>query len=138
MGSAKLLNLERLLARLRTIPDVVQVAVASQLADEVEQLTEAMQRAAPDDPATPGDRIAEHIRFYPNPDRPLSYRIISDAKDDDGQPIAAHVEQGHRAKDGTHVPAQPSFFPTYRARKRGMQRRLKAAGRKAIKSFLKG
>lgn len=135
MADAKMLNKAKIMARMRAIPDKVAVAVGSQLADEVEQMVDAMKAAAPVDPNSedPG-RLRDGLRFYPNPDRPLSYRIINDAKDDDGGYIAAHVEHGTRRKDGTHVAAQPSFFPIYRSRRGPARRRLNKAAREAIRA----
>lgn len=51
---------------------------------------------------------------------------------------AAGVEFGHRTakvsgQSQGHVRARPFFYPTYRARKKGMRRRLQAAARKAAK-----
>lgn len=140
MASAKMLNLEKVKARLAKIPDQIKVAVGTQLAKEVEDLTEAIQRAAPvsdDLQATPG-QLRDSVHFYPNPDRPLSYRILADAKDEKGEFIGPHVEHGHKARDGSHVPRVPFFFPTYRARKKAMRRRLSAAGRKAAKAAFEG
>lgn len=135
----KMLNLQRTLARLGRIPQSMKTAVGSQLAKEVEDLTEAEQRAAPVSELEdhPG-QLRDSIHFYANPDRPLSYRIIADAKDDKGSYIGAHVEHGHKAVDGSHVPAVPFFFPTYRARKKGLKRRVSAAGRKAAKAEFEG
>jgi hypothetical protein len=70
-----------------------------------------------------------------NPRKPLSVTIIADPKDEDGHGWAVHDEVGHKAKDGSHVPARPSFFPTYRARKKGIKRRMSVATRKAVKSL---
>lgn len=135
MADAKMLNKAKAIARLRALPAKVAVAVGSQLAGEVETLVEAQKAAAPVDEtsADPGS-LAEGIRFYPNPDRPLSYRVISDARDDKGQPIASHVEFGHRAADGSHVGAQPSFWPVFRARRRGIRQRLSRTALKAIRA----
>lgn len=132
---AQMKGLEANLKRLARVPQVAKTAVGSQLAKEVEDLVEAQKRAAPVDEASdnPG-RLRESIHFYPNPDRPLSYRVIADARDPEtGDFIGPHVEFGHMAADGTHVAAVPSFFPTYRARKKSMKRRISAAGRKALR-----
>ena len=136
MASAKMLNLEKVKARLAKLPNQVKVAVGTQLAKEVEDLTEAIQRAAPvrDDLQRHPGQLRDSVHFYPNPDRPLSYRVLADAKDKKGEFIGPHVEHGHKAVDGSHVPRVPFFFPTYRARKKAMQRRIKAAGRKAVKA----
>lgn len=133
---ARMLNLDRTLARLKKIPPAVTTASGTQLAAEVEELTEAIQQAAPvnDLDETPG-QLRDSVHFYPNPDRPLSYRILADAKDEKGEFIGPHVEHGHKARDGSHVPRVPFFFPTYRARKKPMKRRIAAAGRKAVKAL---
>lgn len=134
VAKAKILNRQKHKARLAKIPKAVKDAVAKQLLDEVDGFVDAAKRAAPVDYKSedPG-AFRDSIRAYRNPDKALSYRIIVDAKDRDGRPIAAHVEHGHRAVDGTHVAAQPSFFPTYRARRKGMKRRIAAKGRKAAR-----
>ncbi len=137
--ASKMVNLERVLARLAKIPKAVQDAAEAQLRKEVDGLVAAQKAAAPDDPKTGGSVIRDSIHAYPNPDRPLSYRIINDAKDEDGKFIAGNVEYGHRARDGSHVPATPSFWPIYRARKKGMKRRMAAVSRKKINEiFPKG
>lgn len=136
MAYAKMLNKQSVLDRLKKIPQAVQDAVGVQLKTEVDGLVEAMQRAAPvggaGDPH-PG-ALRDSIHSYPTPGRPLSYRIIADARDEKGQLVGAHIEFGHIAANGVHVPAKASFFPTYRARKKPMRRRLAAAARKAIKA----
>lgn len=139
MATAKVVGRARLKARLAKIPKAVKDAGAKRLKVEVDDLVAAQKRAAPVDPTSPDPgAFRDSIHAYPTPDRPLSYRIIADAKDADGNFIGAHVEHGHRAANGVHVPAQPSFFPTYRARKRGMKRRIGAAARKAAKQAFEG
>lgn len=139
MADAKMLNRDKAMAKLAQVPQFVQDAVAYQLEDEVNGLVEADKRAAPVDPTSedPGN-FQRSIHAYENPDRPLSWRIIVDAKDKRGAFIATSVEQGHKAADGTQVPGRPSFFPTYRARKPGIRRRLAAAARKAAKVMFPG
>ncbi len=139
MAYAKIQGRRAHKARLAKIPKAVKDAVAGQLIVEVDGFVAAAKRAAPVDPKSdnPGE-FRDSIRAYPNPKKGLSYHVIVDAKDEDGKPIAAHIEQGHRAVDGTHVAAQPSFFPTYRARRKGMKRRVTAKGRKAIKDTYGG
>lgn len=137
MADAKMLNKAKVLARLARVPVAIQEEMDDQLEIEVNGLVEAQKRAAPrstdlaDDPGT----FADSIHSYANPDRPLSYRIIADAQDAKGAFIGPHIEHGHMAKDGTHVPAKPSFFPIYRSRKRPMRRRLNARARKAAKAL---
>lgn len=139
MAYAKIQGRQKHRARLAKIPKAVKDAVARQLIQEVDDFVEAAKRAAPVDfkSDNPGE-FRDSIHAYPNPKKGLSYHIIVDAKDEDGKPIASHIEQGHRAVDGTHVAAQPSFFPTYRARRKGMKRRITAKGRKAIRDAYEG
>jgi len=132
----KALGADEINRRLARLPQQVTIALKATLKTEVDDLVAAMKRAAPDDPETGGSRIRDAIRSYPTPNRVISYRVISDAKDEKGHVIASHVEHGHKAEDGSHVPPKPSFFPTYRARKKGMKRRLSAAGRKALREAL--
>ncbi len=40
--------------------------------------------------------------------------IVNDAQDAEGRYYAAHVEFGHKSRNGAHVPAHPSFFPAWR------------------------
>ncbi len=130
-------NLEKWKARLRRVPDVVKKAAREGLHREADDLVAAMKRAAPVSPPmeeTPG-ALRDSIHWEPSTKRDLSVVIIADAKDDKGKPIGAHVEHGHRTANGEHVPANPFFFPTYRARKRPMRRRVQAKTRKAVKAF---
>lgn len=136
---AKAVGLERILANIARLPAVQKAAVAKQLKVEVDGLAEAQKRAAPVDPTSkhPGE-LRDSIHAYENPQKPLSYRILADAKDDEGKFIGSNIEAGHRARDGTHVPGRPSFFPTYRARKKGMRRRMTAASKAALKQQFPG
>jgi hypothetical protein len=130
------LNLDKWNARLRKIPQAAKDAVEAALHTEADDLVAAMKRAAPvDEKETPG-RFRDSIRWEPNAaGAELKVTVIADPKDEDGHGYAPHLEHGHKARDGSHVPAQPSFFPTYRARKKGMKRRIGAAGRKAVRAL---
>jgi hypothetical protein len=132
---AKMLNLEKVLARLRKLPDAMKDAASGELDKQVDGLVQAIRRAAPNSPETDGAKLRDSVHAYKNPDRPLSYRIIADAKGEDGSFIGSPVEHGHRAKDGTHVPADPFFYPTYRAHRKRIRARTLAASRKALKQL---
>jgi hypothetical protein len=140
MADAKMLNLQRVNAKLGRLPSALKDQVAAQLKVEVDGLVEADKRACPVDEASQDsdEHLRDSIHAYENPDRDLSYRVTADAMDEKGKFIGAHVEQGHRARDGTHVAARPFFFPTYRARKKGMRSRLMSTGRKAAKQLFPG
>lgn len=139
MADAKMLNKEKAIARLRAIPDIIKQPVARDLKIEVDALVAAQKRAAPvsDLEKNPGE-FRDSIHDYENPDRELSYRIIADAKDEKGRFIGQWIENGHTTPTGTNVPASPSFWVTYRARKKGMRRRLNASARKAAQAAFKG
>lgn len=131
---------EKILARLAKLPALMKAELESALKTEVDDLVEAQRRAAPvsalEDHA---GQFRDSIHAYKNPDRPLSYRVLADARDAHGEFIGPHIEFGHHALDGTHVDAVPSFFPTYRARKKPMRRRLgRAAGKAARAAFNEG
>lgn len=136
MADAKLLNLKAVQARLAKIPKAAQDALRKQLKTEADDMVSAIKQAmgAQYDTQDHGHQsLISSVHAYPNPDREISYHILADAKDADGKFIGSNVEQGHRARDGSHVAAQPAFWPTYRARKKPMKRRLSKAARDAIK-----
>jgi hypothetical protein len=132
-------NLAKLQARLGKVPEAVRQALADQLAKEAEDLVAAEQRAAPVSELEdhPG-QLRDSIQSYPNPDRPLSFRIIAAARDKAGRLFARYVEFGHTTAGGKYVPAHAFWFPTYRARRKAMRRRLTAAPRKALKALFPG
>lgn len=137
MADAKVTGLDKIQARLARIPVVATDALKKQLKTEADELVAAIQRAM--DVAYQGSNdknltpLRDSVHEYANEDRAISRRILADARDAEGKFIGSNVEAGHRAVDGTHVPARPAFFPTYRARKKAMQRRLRKAARDAIK-----
>jgi hypothetical protein len=135
MAEAKMTGRERAIARLRRIGSAMEREMAPAFEAEVEDLVQAQKRAAPVNPDiedTPGT-FRDSIHKYPTPGRDLSFRIIADAKDDKGNFIGPHIEHGHTAPDGSWVPPTPSFFPTYRARKKKMRARLSRLATKIAK-----
>lgn len=125
-------NLRSVSERLARIPGRVHEAVDRELRVQVEELVQAIQRAAPvsDEKSdkNPG-KLRASVHAEHNPKRELGLIVKADAKDTRGHFIGKHVEHGHRQKNGDHVQARPFFFPTYRARKK----RIKAALRRAAK-----
>lgn len=152
-AKAKMLNLDRVLARLDRLPQLLIDALERQLDVEARDLAAAVKRAAPIGETT---NLQQSVRVERG-DHVLSQAVVvgdtpqtrkkirSKVRDSDfaearlsggnkGEyDYALAIEYGHRAADGSHVPAQPFLFPTYRARKKGMRRRLKAAARKVIR-----
>jgi hypothetical protein len=127
-------NKQRILKRFARLPEGLRADVAAQLEVEVKALVAAEKRAAPVSELEqhPG-QLRDKIEAYKTPDRPLSWRVIAGARDGLGRLFARFVEFGHLAKDGSHVPASPFWFPTYRALRKGIRARLMAAARKSIK-----
>lgn len=141
MADAKLLNLAKIQARLAAVPKAAEEALRRQLKTEADDLVDAIKgaMAAQYDTTDHGHQsLIDSVHAYENPDREISYRILAGAKDADGKFIGANVEQGHKARDGSHVAAQPAFWPTYRARKKAMKRRLSKAARDAVKQSYGG
>lgn len=130
-------NLEAVKARFARVPVKVKERLEPALKREVDDLVDAQKRAAPVGTPEEGDdhpgRFRDSIHEYQNAQRDLSYRITADAKDDAGQFIGSHIEFGHRTPSGAHVPGRPTFFVTYRARRRAMRRRLMTVSRNALK-----
>jgi hypothetical protein len=122
------------LRRLAAVPDKVKAAAKAELHAGADDLVQVIRRAAPVDEseARPG-ALRDSVHWYAHPQRELSVRIIADARDAKGRMIGQHVEFGHSNAAGGHVPAKPFFFPSYRARKKALKRKISAAVRKVIK-----
>lgn len=140
MADAKLIgNLAAIKARVAKLQPTVQAAIRQQLKTEADGLVDAIKTGMDAAYAGSSDDAHAHLRdsvhAYANPDREISYRILADAKDADGEFIGSHVEAGHRAVDGTHVAANPVFFPVYRSQKSKIKRRVSAAARKAVRAL---
>lgn len=138
----------RLRARLDAIPRAVTAAVEAQLRTEAAALAATMRRFVPIDSGA----LRASIRVEEN-DKPLSLNVIAGGVEGTRRKPRPHkrrfriarpakvrhqdsarlVEFGHIAADGSKVAAKPFFYPAYRSRKKGIQRRLRAAARKAFK-----
>jgi hypothetical protein len=134
-----MLNLEKTLARIAAIPAAVREKVNTALIAEGASMVSAMKKAAP---VSRLERVRGQFRnsihAYPNPKRDMSQYIIADAKDEKGRNIGNWIEHGHKAEDGRRIPGRPSFWPVFRALRKGMRRRLALAARKAAKDAFEG
>jgi hypothetical protein len=165
MARARMLNLAAVKARLARLPPAIRKATAGAVAKEADGLAEAVRRAAPKGKT---GNLAKSVRVEPGDHEgamrvvvggPLTTKKIGArtynrfvaigsgdtagrVKTPGGESVvydyAVGVEHGHRTPDGKHVPAKPFLYPTYRARKKAMSRRIKAAARRAIKSQTAG
>jgi len=131
---AKMLGLEAVLDRLARIPIEVRKAVEAQVQKEADDLVAAEKRAAPVSELEdhPG-QLRDSIEAYLSPSNPLRRRIIVGARDSKGRLFGSYVEFGHTSPDGSYTPASPFFFPTYRARRKGIRRRIAGAATKALR-----
>lgn len=136
MADAKVANRERILARMRAMPAGVEAEARQVLKVTVDELQAALKRAAPvgsEFEKTPGE-LRDHIEVYENNQRVLSFRIIAAAKDEKGRYYGRYVEFGHTTPDGRFVAAQPFWFSTYRAWKRVLLNKVRAAVRARLKA----
>ena len=60
--------------------------------------------------------------------------VVVDARDARGHFFAAHVEFGHKSPSGTHVPAHPFFYPTWRLMRKRIMGRINRAIAAAAKA----
>ena len=117
-------------AFLRGYPQKV-ISDTRQLLDEgADELVEAIQERAPvsELEAHPGDLKASVHKVDGRHD--LSVLVVEDAKDAKGEAYPAHVEYGHRTKDGGHVAPIPHFWPAVRANRGALTRAIARAFRR--------
>lgn len=128
-------NLAKIKAKIDRLPLAAQAAMRDQLKIEVDGLVREMKSNAPYDGATADadGHFRDSIHAYENKKRAVGYIVIADARDEAGKFIGSNIEAGHRAADGTHVAARPSFFPTWRALRKGIRSRLKRVTKAATK-----
>lgn len=152
MADATLEGLEQRLAAFRVLPAKIQAAAEAQLDQEAKDLAEAVRRAVPVKTGTLRDTIEVKAGDDPTTrtvvagGKATTVKVRQGVKDADfakaletggskGEyDYARGVEFGHLTPEGEHIGPRPFFFATFRARKKAMVRRLKAAARKAIKA----
>lgn len=164
MADAKMLNLDKMAARIRKATDVAYATARAQLKTEADDLVAAIRRAAPEKTGAlkasigsradgdglkytifaGGPRTTKKVRSRATDGGRGKRQGVSDA--DFARALAAGNntgefdysradEFGRRTKSGAHVNGRPFFFPTYRARKRAMRKRLVDAPKKALKAL---
>lgn len=148
-----MLNRDKVIARWRKMPPVVAEAAKAELEAQVEQIVEAIRRAAP---VGVTGKLRESIRAVPG-DRPLTFKIVAGgyltrkkiragvkesdfakarvAGNNKGEfDYVRAIEFGHVGPDGKFVPADPFFFSTYRAWRPKLIRAVRASVRKRLKA----
>lgn len=140
---------EKLLRKLRAVGPAVRTILIAELGQEANELANAMRRAAP----VLTGALKASIRVEDIPDQPLKVAIKAGGvpstrtkvrKGVKNEDFAAAKAAGNNkgefdytrsvefgsSPDGTNQ--RPFFFPTYRARKKGIKRRVKSAARKKV------
>lgn len=120
-------------AKLNAMPDKVVAGVRAALWDAVSGIVAQMKTIAPVDTIGPNPvHLRDHIHAEAGPHE-LAFDVIADPLDEQGNGYAAHVEYGHKAQDGSHVPAEPFFWPVIRINKQKVRNRITRATNKALK-----
>lgn len=140
-GAGSLGNLDRVLRRLRAIPQSVRSAMAVEIKAEAALLAADIASVTPVAPGFerhPGE-LKESVHVGPGRDV-IAAQVICDAKDADGRGYAPHVEFGHKTKEGSvgggkHVPAEPFFYPSIHRRKAQFNTAMRKAMSNAIKAL---
>lgn len=126
-------GVERMSARVNAIPAAVRERVQTALRQGAADIVATLRAVAPvsELDSHPGE-LRENIHAEDGP--LISVDVMVDPPGKDGKGYAPHVEYGHVAANGTHVPAQPFFWPTLRTRRRAMRNKINTASRNAIKA----
>lgn len=127
-------GVDKLIASLKQLGPAVAAALKEEADREADQFVDALKSVAP---------VAPEFERHPGEMRDsihkeagrseISAKVVVDAKDANGRYYAAHVEFGHKFKDGSHAHAKPFFFPVYRLAKPKLKKQMNAAIKKAVR-----
>lgn len=142
-------GVDRAIAKLRRALPRITGAAVRQIEKEAKDLADAVRQAAPEGPTGNLKKSVEARQVSPTAwevraggelttkkvRAGVKAKDIAKAKvaqNNKGEfDYARGVEFGHRTPDGEHVPAHPFFYPTYRARKGGIRKRILASAQQA-------
>ena len=126
-------GLAELQRKIDALPDKLISGVREALWGGVSDAVAQMKAIAPVDTiGANATHLRDHIHAEPGPHE-LAFDVIADPLDPEGRGYAAHVEYGHRAENGKHIPAEPYFWPVIRVNKRKIKNRVSRATTKALK-----
>lgn len=127
MADGKFDRKAAVLKRMADIPDQIKDAVRAQLDTEGAFLVEQIRPAVPKDKG----ELAESLEWHRNPSDEKIGVIVTEGLNLPGDPEnrTARAQEFGRPD----MPAQPHFFPTYRAHKKKMKSRVMSAARKQIR-----
>jgi hypothetical protein len=124
---------QRLMRKIAAIPPAVVQVAKPGVERAGDRLVKRIKSIAPvsELEANPGE-LRDSVRREAG-DHDLAVVVIEDARDEKGRFIPKHVEHGHKAPDGSHVPAVPHFWPSYRVERKAMRSQVGRAMTKAAK-----
>lgn len=122
-------NKQRAIRRMRAIGPAVRRGARIQMEKNAIELVETQKSFAPVDEGELRDSIRQ---FDTSNAERISRRVIADAKDEKGRPIANWVEHGT-----SRSVARPFFWPAYRLLRRRFKTRMTRQARKDIGEAIK-
>lgn len=132
---ASVQGLQELKTRIAALKFETKVQLGEAVEKSAIELRDAIKAAAPVasalDPHPGALKASVHIV---DGQTPLMKQVVADAVDEKGQEYGGHVEHGHRTEAGTHVGAQPFFFPAYRLVRKRVRGRIVRAVNAAAKT----
>lgn len=126
---ARILNLEKLTAKFAALPKQVREAAIKANDDNANDFMAQVAAIVPR-----GDRVphlASTLEKAPGV-KPGSTKVSIGGPQ---APYPAHLEFGHLAKGGRHVPAEPFWFTTLRVNKKRFKNRRNRLARAAIRTL---
>lgn len=121
-------GLDKLLTKLAYIPQVAQERMRVAVNESADELVDAIRNAAPSSVLEPHPGALKASVHKEDGLHDLAVVVVADARDEHGNPYAAHVEFGHRMPGSSvHVPAHPFFYPTLARLKGRISRRMQQA-----------
>lgn len=127
-------GLDELQGKVAAIPEAVYAEVKPALDWSGDKLVNTIRPLVPvgDDLERQPGELRDSLHVEPGR-HDLSIVVTEDARDEKGHLIGLHVEQGHKAIDGSHVDGKPHFWPGYNLAKKAIRNRLNRAMNAGIK-----
>lgn len=144
-------NKERALRRMRALTPEVRIMIEDAMEKEAAELTELIRRRVPVDTGS----LRDSVRYDTSPDRmrftiragglpSTRKKVRKGVRDSDF--AEARLEGNNKGEfdyaravefGTSDTAAQPYFYPSYRQKKRGIRRRVKAAAKKGVAKAVK-
>jgi len=128
--ASRIEGLARLKAKLERIPAQVKTAAKGALVQNQEEFATRLAGLI-----GRGDPARGHLADSIEKGNGLHELSLTVSLGNVRVPYPAHLEFGHKAPDGSHVPAKPAFYPLLRISRKKFDARVMRAARKAIKAM---